>query len=370
MSWPTALGLGDLHANYPGYFFRVDPSLEMVIQGEYPHCRYFSYVAHDVQNRTIASLHDSEIAPDPGAVNPFLPGADWNAPNRRYTVIVRFTPPPAGAGPAVVRGPQGARGNILYVGLQQDGLANPSGLLVYRRYLPSQGYDLNGGVPMPVIYFRKVPDHSFVKPDSALRERMTLLRSLGYVLKRALGSRNWASRDLKAEPASASAGQPLQWRRSPQVGAENPETVYLFARIKPDSRKLLVLRWKAPTFPDSFHGHGLTGKEDVRYWSLCFSAPDTMTRFTLADAEAVIGPDGYLNLVVGFGARRPDKVNPENGYTWVDLKGKRIEYLLYRNMVPSPGFAYVASQVPEGQLMTDQIGEYLPRGRWASPQAF
>ena len=113
LEFPGHFVFADLHANYPGHYFKVDPSLEMVIQGEYPLCRYFSFVAHDVANRPIAALHDSEIAPDPGSINPFLPGADWNAPRRRYTVIVRFTPPPAGEGPAVVRGAQAARGNIL-----------------------------------------------------------------------------------------------------------------------------------------------------------------------------------------------------------------------------------------------------------------
>ena len=369
MSWPTALGIGDLKANYPGHFYKVDPSIEMVIEGEYPHCRYFSFVAHDMKNRTIATLHDSDIAPDQGSVNPFLPGADWNAPNRRYTLIIRFTAPPAGTGPAVMRGPQTARGNILYAGLQADGTPNQAGLLVYRRYLPSQGYDVNGGVPMPKIYYRKVSDQSLVKPISKTEQGILFLRAMRYVLRRTGESKQWADKAHKAGSAS-SKGQPLQWRRSPVVGAENPDTVYLFARVNPDPDKLLLMRWKAPTFPDTWHGHGLTGKEEVRYWSMCFAPKSTMTKFTLADAEAVINPDGFVNLVVGFGAERPAKVTPENGYTWVDLKGMNIRFILYRNMVVSPEFKYVARDVPAGEPVTDQIGDYLPRTQWLSPENF
>jgi hypothetical protein len=368
MEFPGSVGFADLHANYPGHYFKVDPSLEMVIQGEYPHCRYFSLVAYDAANLAIAALHDSEIAPDPGSVNPFLPGADWNASQRRYTVIVRFTPPPAGEGPAVVRGGQAARGNIVYAGLQADGKPNPAGLLAYRRYLPSQGYDVKGGVPMPLVYYRRVADGTLVKPMSPARERMKTYGLILPELRKALAELKSAKQKLKSEPTPAGLDQALVWRRSPQAFAENPETVYLVARVKPEPGQVLVLRWKAPTFPDTFHGRGLTGREDVRYWSMCFASARTITKFSLADAEAVIGADGYVNFVVGFGAKRPARATAENGYTWVDLKGKPISYLLYRNMVPSSDFHHLANQVPAGEAVTDQIGEYLPKGRWIKPE--
>lgn len=366
MGWPGALGLGDLKANYPGYFYKVDPSVEMVIQGEFPRCRYISYVAHDIQNRVIGTLHDSEIAPDPGSINPFLPGADWNAPNRKYTIIIRFTPPPPGKGPEVVRGMQAARGNIIYVGAQADGSPNPGGLLAYRRYLPSQGYDFNGGVPMPVIYYRRVSDGSLVKPPiSNMQQYLFFIRAFSSGIKNAIKSREWSNRAFGREQKEA-----VQWHRSPVVGAENPDTVYVIAKIKPRKDKLLVFRWKAPTFPDTYHNKGITGKEDVRYWSMCFAPATTMTVFTLADVDAVISQDGFVNLVVGFGAEKPAKVKPENGYTWVDLKGKNIRFLLYRNMVVSPEFKFSARDVPAGELVIDQIGDYLPRAKWVSSEDF
>jgi len=369
LAFPRTLFFTDLHANYPMRYYRSDPSLEMVIQGEYPFCRYFSFVAYDADHRPIASIHDAQIAPDLGSVNPFWPGEDFNAPNRRFTLIVRWTAPAEGAAEAGFRGIQSARGNVLYLGTREDGRKNPEGLLGYRRYLPSEGLDEECGVAKPLVYYRKVSDGSLVKPPSPgldkIRARWLMLRKAGAIPSALLSGR-------KAWQESLSAGKEpdrvLQWRRSPEAAGENPETVYLIAAVKPDPKQLLLIRWKAPSFPDTYHFQSLTGREDMRYWSLSFASSWGFTLWTLADAEAVIGPDGYVNLVIGFGAPRPAKANSENGYTWVDLKGKPVSILVYRNMVPSPDFPFLAGAVPAGEAVTDQLGEYLPQGRLIAPE--
>lgn len=365
---PAYLVFGDLNATYPQQYYAVDASLEMVIQCEFPKLRYFSLIAYDAADVAIASLHDEQIAPDAGSVNPFRPGADWKAPNRHYTAIVRFTPPPADqSAKAGFHGTQGARGNVLYVGLRADGKPNTGGRIAYRRYLPSEGEDLSGGVKNPTVWYRKVADGSPVEPRQLGKRDVFDMSSI----RRGRGS--GASPVLRKQPAQASpGGGALRWRRStqsPTLG-ENPETVYIGAAIQTDPAQLLVIRWKCPSFPDTFHHHGITGREQLRYWSMTFATRMTKSVFTLADCQASMGRDGYVNLVVGFGAPRPARATAENGYTWVDLKDEPVTTLVYRNLMPSSGFKNSAAAVPPGQLVGDQMGEFLPVGRYFTPEQF
>jgi hypothetical protein len=86
--------------------------------------------------------------------------------------------------------------------------------------------------------------------------------------------------------------------------------VYIYTFI----RKLLFIRWKAPTFPDTFHDKDITGFENMRYWSMSIGRLLGMkTVLSIADHQTVI-KDRYVNLVVGFGSPRPSFVTTENGF--------------------------------------------------------
>ena len=43
--------------------------------------------------------------------------------------------------------------------------------------------------------------------------------------------------------------------------------------LQRDPGQLLFIRWKAPTFPNTYHNIGITGTEEVRYWSMTFVTP-------------------------------------------------------------------------------------------------
>src|SRR5206468_1128001 len=80
------------------------------IQGRFPHARYISYNVYDPAQRPLDALADSELRPDPGSSNPFLPGADRTVANRSYTAFVDFGPIPPQKAP-----------NTLYSGTGQNG---------------------------------------------------------------------------------------------------------------------------------------------------------------------------------------------------------------------------------------------------------
>lgn len=78
-----------------------------------------------------------------------MPGADWNADNRNYTVKIRFTAPPQGSDHFVPE----AGNNTFYAGTLKDGSPNKVGLIGYRIYVPSISYDKLGGVGLPKITY-------------------------------------------------------------------------------------------------------------------------------------------------------------------------------------------------------------------------
>lgn len=112
----------------------------MTIKGTYPNARYFSIAAYATNpDKTVLDLagaiHDADIAPDPGSINPFVkPGAP-NGIYGTYTVVVSRTGTTSG--------------NTIAV-------SSDFAWVVLRIYVPDadsslSGKSLRGGVPLPTI---------------------------------------------------------------------------------------------------------------------------------------------------------------------------------------------------------------------------
>ena len=120
----------DTHTHYWVQPYVMDPKSEIVITGIYPFARYFSFVTYTSDGLPIGnvSLHDSEIVPDSGSINPFTtPDPPTDLDQRRYTArIVPSPPPPTST-------------NTL-AGLPTDQTSG-LGWLVYRLYLPDNPHE-------------------------------------------------------------------------------------------------------------------------------------------------------------------------------------------------------------------------------------
>ncbi|WP_297423979.1 hypothetical protein [Clostridium sp.] len=112
----------------------------------------------------------------------------------------------------------------------------------------------------------------------------------------------------------------------------------------------------------------------MRYWSMSFiTRVGLLGLYTLSDFEAVIDKNGYVNLVVSFGASRPSCVTTENGFTWIDASKLPLVplTLFYRNNQVSQSFPYTAKNVPEGQIVPPKVmREYYPCGKYVDPVYF
>ncbi|CCF13783.1 putative uncharacterized domain protein [Brevibacillus laterosporus GI-9] len=351
----------DCHARYYFYPFVVDPDVEIIIEGEYPCSRYMSYTVYGCNLQVIATAFDQMLIPNDGCVNTFEPYANWQATNRSYTLKLQFIPPPQYVCPFV----PGIGNNIFFVGALPNGQLNSWGILVYRIYVASEGADEAGGA-LPKITYRRIRDG----------KRLRIKNSKPFDMKAILQQSNQACCMPSNPIANRTGALPLNtnglsWTRPSYkqnlVLLGNPQGGYIYAPLYSSPTQYLCLRWKAPTFPDTYHNQSITGLENMRYWSMSFvSKVGTATICTVADYQTVLDEQGFATLVVGFGAPRPAFAIPEHGYTWIDLGNQPVKGVIYRNMVVSACFPCTAVNIPFGQQVSMQMGEYLPVGQYIS----
>lgn len=366
----SLLMLGDFNANYYVFPYEVDPDIEIVIKGQFPYARYMSFTLAGQLDNVIATSPDRVLIPDPGSTNPFLPGADWNAENRNYTIKIRSTAPPLNSDHFVPE----AGNNTFYAGTLKDGTPNKFGLIGIRIYVPSIGYDKTGGVGLPKITYCSAKKECRNTNTSSTNNKTAEPEN-------PLNPSNVFNKETYFQRYSDSCERncDLTWSRigiiATRILQPDLNTVYILSdQIKRDPGKLLFIHWKAPTFPDTYHNMGILGNENMRYWSMSFvSRVGLFGLYTLGDFQTVIDKNGYVNLVISFGAPRPSCVTTENGFNWIDASNLPLVplTLFYRNNQVSQGFPYTAKNVPEGQIVPPEVmGEYYPCGKYVNPIYF
>src|SRR5215210_1159460 len=110
----------DTNAVYWGGTYAGLPGTRIRIEGRYPHARYMSRNLYDSGARPIDALSDFQLTPD----------TDGDG----YTAFIEFGPRPAEPAP-----------NTLSSGTSRGGS------FLYRVYVPKQGQDPKGGVPLPRV---------------------------------------------------------------------------------------------------------------------------------------------------------------------------------------------------------------------------
>ncbi len=92
-SWPLeTTGSGLTNVAYPDtnatyWTMPLDRSRwkSMIIEGEYPQARFFSFVSYTANGAAVDDIVDVDIDPDSGSANPFRQGSSGSG---RYTVTV------------------------------------------------------------------------------------------------------------------------------------------------------------------------------------------------------------------------------------------------------------------------------------------
>jgi hypothetical protein len=373
LSWPWLVVTGhtpipfmsDTSATYG--VFAVSPKTGLFdvvkITGEFPHARYVSFMVYGgSRSEPFSTLTDYELIPDPGNVNPFLPGEDRAATNRQYTIYAIWEG--SGLDP-------GAYTNVLTVPASEDFIN-----IMMRVYRPDDGLDELGGVPLPRVEIARAAGPVKVPRYGLASDWGDLLQMFGVVRYQEAES----YRRMHDETAIEF------YHLSREGGLPNADAPYLDAALGATGfgrdAKLAVMRFRPPTFEDRHDKNTtITGTRDVRYYSFCTS--DVATGFNsrcISDNELKVDEDGMVTLVV-YPSVLEDRVK-RSGLNRLLRGHSETASLTYRQLLPDEYFVGSARNVPvlPSPLQDDVdlsyyqasafIGEYAPTGVYYTGREF
>ena len=365
----------DTSATYWGIRYALAPDEHLELAGRFPAARYASFVSYEAGGGAIDVLTDRDIDPDRGSVNPFRTvnntKASTNAAHRDYTVEIRpdtgptDTPnvlgaqPPAGsaATSTTTTTRQGAEPQVI---LGHGASKAVEGTALYRVYLPDDASDPTGGAGLPTVRIVDASGHVAKVPTCA-KPGPT---------QSAIDIVNHLDRKIAAAPPTPVFIRPpaSQLNLYP-----NPDNVYVATTIAYQPGRIVVVRGRAPTFPDTRHDTPVTNNEQVRFWSMCTNEvrkPYPVTACA-ADDTTKLDSTGSYTYVVSTPADRPANTPGTAGSTWLDWGNTKVDsLLLLRNMLASPSFAEATNAVAPGALVTPTMGAYAPRAVYCAKATF
>lgn len=336
----------DTHSTYISYKFLADAGTALRITGEFAHVRFQSFTLYDDETGALVNkLQDEAISADQGSVNPFQVGVDHSANNRNYTLWIA----PEGS-------LHSAEANVIPV---------PTGLrtltLMMRLYAPESGVDALGGVSLPTV----------VAVDAMGTETISCPGTHS----------GWYMSSEDSAPPQTVQTDVHFFRMLGSQYYPSYDTAYLATLLDPSLGRVVVLKYNPPIVPNTSSGTGaFTGRENMRYWSMCLSNQSTTTTAAcLADSETHISDDGMVYLVL----TRPDsKVAIEAAKAGMNVLAwpttVRSPVLLYRNILVNGGFPFGNNAVPpfdatvpaSQQVAELFIGSYAPVGIHCSERQF
>ncbi|MFL5286413.1 MAG: hypothetical protein ACJ8AW_36915 [Rhodopila sp.] len=238
----------------------------MVINGTFPKARFFNVTTYAATGELVDSALDQAIAPDPGTANPF---ATQNVPSGTGTYKLTI----GAQSPGSTNTLKSASGRFSFV--------------VYRIYAPDKGLDRKGGVDLPHVSvvdaggnIRQLRPCPTAEAEAGLTALILMLRANGLndaanflqgLLQMAV--------TVQRSPVPCSGQQGLTVPFAPATlntdFFPNPITTYLETPgLCLPAGKVLVVRGKAPVFPNTYAGGSVfdpafDGQIQTRYWSMC-----------------------------------------------------------------------------------------------------
>jgi hypothetical protein len=351
-SWPVKVdGQGITNVAFPDtdatyWVMPIDTQKwsSVVIKGQYPKSRFFSFTTYLGKGGAVDSIIDANIQPDSGSTNPFMPPGSADLP-QNYTVVID--------------GNATDSANHIHWGNTQ--LA----FVIYRIYVADKGLGDEAGAPLPAITLvNSSGDASPVQacPSAVPATKIPALASFLEDVTAAAG----AGVSCPANPP-AQTEVTFSLNTSPGRFFPNPATKYVAARgLCFYSGKVVVVRGKAAVFPDTYNGSSIfqpaiPGEIQMRYWSLCnndevFPGPVVACQ---ADRSTELDDEGFYTYVVSPGAPGAVPAPPSwlpPGATWLPWGNPAVaKALLFREMLPASGFSLTGDYLPTGVYCDQQL---------------
>jgi hypothetical protein len=374
------------NANYPeasdttywGTILEAPIGSTLTIHGRYPAARHMSLDIYS-GDKLIDHINDVDILPDPGENNPFVSGVSHGT----YTVTLVFGDRPPNPPP-----------NTLYTGGRR--LAP----LAYRIYHTNDPADPAAAVGEPVLpiltlngsTLTSCPVLPFLEEDVTPWGR--------------LDNADWIG--TPPTPRQRRAFQvvnPPAWAIAAPYDSHyypNAANYYMGAGLsrqflRPYTKnELYVVRFKAPTFPNTRKAEPVYSDRQVRFWSMCTDEPYTTNVVRcVPDDKALLDADGYASFVVSDPGAKPsddalamhranwiawgalnlpeDVVHDRMGRAWgIDSPVHFYNLLLYRQTEASATFTQSFRAVSDLPLDQQQaaMGKYWPIGGYCTTAGF
>ena len=376
----------DSNVFYWAAAFSMPEDSSLAIKGDYPRSRYMSFFSYDERGRPIGSLTDRLIKSE--SVNPFIPGNQRSDFYRTFTVKVLNERPSVSKN--ADEAPNDFVNNILYAPQYRDNQQ----LIVYRVYLPDKNTAPTGGVdlPQPILTLSDGTQLIGKEACRTLKARQPLQVSFD-----ALGIPPNEYRKLISQPDKPDtwpAHNPTKWfiqlDRKSLIGMytgnidpnaprseggfyPNLDNHYIRAIINRKHGKVLVIRGKAPTTPQTYHGASIVEESDLRYWSLCSNQSFVNTRVNdcLFDEEIPINKNGFYTIAISRAEDRPRNAVKECGIAWLPMADdgdgmfdEDVTIIQFRHMLPSKDFKHSIQRVMKQDQLESIMGPYMPKARY------
>ena len=375
--------LPDTGCTYDLAWFALPAGAKIVVRGEFPHMRYWSFATYSDKAIPLDMLQDFEIDPDAGSFNPFRPGISRDVSPRRYTLtIVNGSPP------------ESRPRNTLYT-LNEPGKTIA---LHMRNYIPDQGLDFLGQAGVPDVEVH-LADGKILKGAEAAAATASPMRgkqgplTVSPKMWLALNSLPWRpadrtpAHDFKAEPMErfynreyllAKTFFPIFARDSMAVDKggfwSNSITRYAFKYLSQTYGSVYVVRGKMPSTPLTRDGDHkpMDQDADMRYWSLCTMPPPANGAATDCLYDEAVRPTldskGYFTVVISRAPDRPSNANVKCGVEWMEygngdgLVGGSSAFgtVGNRHTLVNPKFKQSWFAVTKPNSEVAAMGEYLP----------
>ncbi|MEU4414929.1 hypothetical protein [Nocardia salmonicida] len=361
MSNSTVLNVAfpDANSTYWLMPYALGPGDSIELSGTYPAARYFSLNTYGTDLDTVDTLRDDQIAADPGSANPFVDAdaASLPASQRRWHATL-------------VNGPADhSRNEIQAVA---NGQSSPIGFVIVRVYVPTDPASLSGGVALPDVTLSiagaDVPTQPCAQPFDPAAYTGPVADAAKSAFDRAIAGA--ASGAFPGNTPEATFSNPA----STSGLFPNGDNKYIGTRISYQPGRLLVVRGKAPIFPNTRAGQSPTDpSQQVRYWSMCQN--DLRSPYPVvacaADFQTAIDGSGYYTYVVAAPADVP--ANLDSSVTVIPWGSTDVDKVLFlRNMTPSAAFYPNSIQASQdsGDDPATTMGPYYPRTAYCSTETF
>lgn len=310
------LAYPDPNATYWAMPFELAEGESLLLRGTYPSARFMAVTIYDATGDILQQLSDFQIPPAPGSANPYAEADPPPGSGRRFTLRV-VTAASGESGPDVLALGPGQR----------------AGWIVYRVYLGNPKGDAAGGAPLPTI----------------VRERRGVPVRLSRPCTRFLPG------TAIAAILSASMPDPIVVSESPSMVRiqndfglfVNAANAYLSAFADAGPGRILVLRGKLPTFPDTGAGQSVVGPYDLRYLSIAsnLNVKPYPVVDGVYDAELPLDAQGYYTVAVARDGEIPPGEPSAEGVTVLRWGHGPNETVIVRNMLPSASFPNAVQDV-------------------------